>query len=291
MTLQQALHQAQVRLERTLLEQAAQNAAGDGAATEARREAEVLLCFVLGQSRTYLFTWPERALSPEQQAQFDQLIEQRAQGVPVAYLIGEREFWSLPLKVSPDTLIPRADTEVLVEQALARMTPSTRVLDLGTGTGAIALALASEYPAAEVWAVDASAGALAIARHNAERLGLSVQLLQSDWFAELASQSFDLIASNPPYIAARDQHLAQGDLRFEPRSALVSGEDGLDDIRRILRDAPAHLRAQGWLLLEHGYDQGEAVRTLLESGGFVAVETVADYAGRDRVTLGRWEGA
>ncbi len=290
MNLQQALRQAQIRLEQVAQAiVSAVEVSPEWPVNEVRREAEVLLCFVLGQSRTYLFTWPDRPLTPEQQALFEGLVEQRAQGVPVAYLTGEREFWSLPLKVSPATLIPRADTECLVELALARISPSARVLDLGTGTGAIALALASEQTCAEVWAVDASPDALAIARQNAECLGLSVQLLHSDWFSALDAQRFDLIVSNPPYIAARDQHLEQGDLRFEPRSALVSGEDGLDDIRRILQDAPAHLRAQGWLLLEHGYDQGEAVRALFKAGGFVAVETQADYAGLDRVTLGRWE--
>ncbi len=251
-------------------------------------DAEVLLGFVLGQSRTYLYTWPERELTASQQSQLNELVMQRAQGVPVAYLVGKREFWSLPLQVNEHTLIPRPETELLVEQALERLPQAGRVLDLGTGTGAIALALASERPDAEVWAVDASQEALQVARANTDQLELSVRLIHSDWFAELGGQQFHLIVSNPPYIAEADPHLEQGDVRFEPLSALASGADGLADIRRIIGQAPGHLHPGGWLLFEHGYDQGNAVRELLRGAGFSAVETVQDYGGRDRVTLGQW---
>lgn len=252
-------------------------------------DAEVLLGFVLGQSRTYLYTWPERELSATQQSLLEELVARRASGTPVAYLVGEREFWSLPLQVNEHTLIPRPETELLVEQALARLPRSGRALDLGTGTGAIALALVSERPDAEIWAVDASREALKVARANVERLGLPVQLVHSDWFAQLSGQRFHLIVSNPPYIAEADPHLGQGDVRFEPLTALASGRDGLTDIRQIVARAPAHLHPGGWLLFEHGYDQGAPVRELLTRAGFSSVETVQDYGGNDRVTLGQWE--
>lgn len=252
-------------------------------------DAEVLLGFVLGQSRTYLYTWPERELSATQQSLLEELVARRASGTPVAYLVGEREFWSLPLQVNEHTLIPRPETELLVEQALARLPRSGRALDLGTGTGAIALALVSERPDAEIWAVDASLEALKVARANVERLGLPVQLVHSDWFAQLSGQRFHLIVSNPPYIAEADPHLGQGDVRFEPLTALASGRDGLADIRQIVARAPAHLHPGGWLLFEHGYDQGAPVRELLTQAGFSGVETVQDYGGNDRVTLGQWE--
>lgn len=252
-------------------------------------DAEVLLGFVLGQSRTYLYTWPERELSATQQSLLEELVARRASGTPVAYLVGEREFWSLPLQVNEHTLIPRPETELLVEQALARLPRSGRALDLGTGTGAIALALVSERPDAEIWAVDASREALKVARANVERLGLPVQLVHSDWFAQLSGQRFHLIVSNPPYIAEADPHLGQGDVRFEPLTALASGRDGLADIRQIVARAPAHLHPGGWLLFEHGYDQGAPVRELLTRAGFSSVETVQDYGGNDRVTLGQWE--
>lgn len=252
-------------------------------------DAEVLLGFVLGQSRTYLYTWPERELSATQQSLLEELVARRASGTPVAYLVGEREFWSLPLQVNEHTLIPRPETELLVEQALARLPRSGRALDLGTGTGAIALALVSERPDAEIWAVDASLEALKVARANVERLGLPVQLVHSDWFAQVSGQRFHLIVSNPPYIAEADPHLGQGDVRFEPLTALASGRDGLADIRQIVARAPAHLHPGGWLLFEHGYDQGAPVRELLTRAGFSGVETVQDYGGNDRVTLGQWE--
>lgn len=259
----------------------------------ARRDAEVLLCHVLNQSLTYLRTWPERELSGVQQTAFDDLIRKRQQGEPVAYLTGEREFWSMPFLVTSDTLIPRPETELLVEQTLARLpadAPQT-VVDLGTGSGAIALALAKERPNWQLTATDASFAALRVAEKNARRLKLdNVRFEYGSWYAPLRAQRFHAIVSNPPYVADRDPHLAQGDVRFEPNSALVSGDDGLDDIRQIVAGAPAHLLPSGWLLLEHGYDQGEPVAALLRQHGFVAVETLRDLAGQPRVTLGQLPG-
>ena len=259
----------------------------------ARRDAEVLLCHVLNQSLTYLRTWPERELSGVQQTAFDDLIRKRQQGEPVAYLTGEREFWSMPFLVTSDTLIPRPETELLVEQALARLpadAPQT-VVDLGTGSGAIALALAKERPNWQLTATDASFAALRIAEKNARRLKLdNVRFEYGSWYTPLRAQRFHAIVSNPPYVADRDPHLAQGDVRFEPNSALVSGDDGLDDIRQIVAGAPAHLLPSGWLLLEHGYDQGELVAALLRQHGFAAVETLRDLAGQLRVTLGQLPG-
>ncbi len=254
-------------------------------------DADCLLCAVLACTRTYLRTWPERQLNDEQWQRLQVLAARRVAGEPVAHLLGEREFWSLPLKVSPATLIPRPDTEVLVEQALARIPPQCagwRALDLGTGTGAIALALKSERPALDMWAVERMPDALALAQANAERLGLAITLRGGSWFAPLANERFNLIVSNPPYIDAADPHLGQGDVRFEPHSALVAGEAGLSDLRHIIREAPAHLLAQGWLLLEHGWQQGAMVRSLLRAAGFGAVATLRDYGGQERVSLGQW---
>jgi release factor glutamine methyltransferase len=253
-------------------------------------DAELLLAHVLGASRTWLFAHAKDALPSEPQARFDALVARRAAGEPVAYLIGHRGFWSLDLQVTPATLIPRPDTELLVELALERLPPegASRVADLGTGSGAIALAIARERPHAQVIATDASTEALAVAQSNAARHGLDqVAFREGRWFAPLAGERFDLVASNPPYIAEGDAHLEQGDLRFEPRSALASGPDGLDDVRAIVADAPAHLVAGGWLLLEHGFEQGAAVRALFDAAGFTQVATRQDLEGRDRVTLGR----
>ena len=221
---------------------------------------------------------------------FEALLARRQAGEPVAYLTGTQGFWTLELEVSPATLIPRPETELLVELALARspVDAGARIADLGTGSGAIGLAIAKERPRAAVIATDASRAALEVARRNATRNRIAtVEFREGDWLAPLAGETFDLIASNPPYIADGDPHLGEGDLRFEPPSALSSGADGLDAIRRIVRDAPAHLASGGWLLLEHGWDQGEAVRALLEAAGFMDVETAQDLEGRDRVTLGR----
>ncbi|MCL7944356.1 peptide chain release factor N(5)-glutamine methyltransferase [Marinobacter sp. ATCH36] len=253
-----------------------------------RLDAELLLGHVTGWSRTSFRAWPERTLDAGEAQRFRALVEQRAVGHPVAHLLGEQEFWSLPLKVNPSTLIPRPDTECLVEAALSLPLPrDARVLDLGTGTGAIALALASERPDWRVSACDAISEAVELATGNAERLGLRLDVRQSNWFAGLPSGCFDLIISNPPYIADDDHHLIEGDVRFEPSSALIAGSDGLDDIRRITSEAPSWLRAGGWLILEHGYEQGAAVQQLFTEAGFASVETGQDYGRRDRFTLGR----
>lgn len=253
-----------------------------------RADADVLLCHLLGCRRSYLMTWPERTLDATQQATLQGWLSRRLNGEPIAHLIGEREFWSLPLKVSPATLIPRPDTEVLVEQALARLpTGPCTVLDLGTGTGAIALALKSERPDADVWAVDRMPEAAALARTNSAALGLPIEVRDGSWFEPLSgAPCFGMIVSNPPYIDGADPHLAEGDVRFEPRSALVADEQGLADIRLIVAGAPAHLCPGGWLLLEHGWQQGEAVRQLLLQHGYSQVETVRDYGDNERVTLG-----
>jgi len=269
-----------------LLAAAARRLPGD----EARAEAERLLAHALGVGPTWLYTHRDDVPPAEKVAGFERLLDRRLAGEPIAYLIGHRGFWRFDLAVTPATLIPRPETERLVELALERLPEGRplRVADLGTGTGAIALAMAFERPLAQVVATDASAAALAIAQGNARALGLSrVEFREGDWFGPLAGERFDLIASNPPYIARDDAHLTQGDLRFEPASALASGEDGLDDIRRIAADAPAHLRDGGWLLVEHGWDQGAAVREIFANAGLEEIETVQDWEWRDRVTLGR----
>lgn len=257
-----------------------------------RLDAELLLAHALGQSRSYLRTWPEREPDAAQCAAFAALLERRRAGEPVAYLLGRQGFWSLDLEVAPHTLIPRPDTELLVETALT-LGPGgpARVLDLGTGTGAIALALACERPAWQVLGVDRVSEAVQLAGRNRARLGLgNARFVESVWFSALVGEHFALIVGNPPYIAAADRHLSEGDVRFEPASALVAGEDGLDDIRRIVAEAPEHLEAGGWLLLEHGYDQAEAVRALFAARGFAAVESRRDLGGHQRITLGQWAG-
>ncbi|MEN3759590.1 peptide chain release factor N(5)-glutamine methyltransferase [Aeromonas veronii] len=258
-----------------------------------RADADVLLCHLLDCRRSYLMTWPERELDAAQQATLQTWLARRLNGEPIAHLVGEREFWSLPLKVSPATLIPRPDTEVLVEQALTRIPQGPcAVLDLGTGTGAIALALKSERPEVDVWAVDRMADAAALARENSAALGLPIEVRDGSWFEPLGEPDrdntprFAVIVSNPPYIDGADPHLEQGDVRFEPRSALVADDAGLADIRHIVAHAPAYLLTDGWLLLEHGWDQGKAVRQLLRDGGYREVATVRDYGDNDRVTLG-----
>ncbi|MEE9684584.1 peptide chain release factor N(5)-glutamine methyltransferase [Lelliottia amnigena] len=254
-----------------------------------RRDAEILLEHVTGKARTFILAFGETALTADQHAQLSALLSRRKAGEPVAHLTGEREFWSLPLYVSAATLIPRPDTECLVEHALARL-PATacRILDLGTGTGAIALALASERPDCQVTAVDVMPDAVALALRNVARLGFNnVKIQQSSWFDALVGQQFDMIVSNPPYIDERDPHLSQGDVRFEPLTALVAAEEGLADIAHIVTVSRQYLTAGGWLLIEHGWTQAEAVRALFTQAGYERVETCQDYGGNDRLTLGK----
>jgi len=254
-----------------------------------RLDAELLLAAAIGKSRSYLHTWPERIVSSEDAEAYAGYLQRRRAGEPVAYILGQQGFWKIDLEVAPHTLIPRPDTELLVETALELQPASpAKVLDLGTGTGAIALALASDCPAWQVMAVDRVDEAVALAERNRQRLGLgNVKVLASHWFSSLAGERFDLIVSNPPYIAAQDPHLVEGDVRFEPSSALVAGADGLDDLRLIVSEAPQYLLAGGWLLLEHGYDQADAVRTLLVAQGFIDVASRKDLGGHERISLGR----
>ncbi|MDE1326311.1 peptide chain release factor N(5)-glutamine methyltransferase [Vibrio aestuarianus] len=254
-------------------------------------DAAVLMCHVLDKPRSYLLTWPEKLLTAEQQQHFEQLLSRRLAGEPIAYIVGEREFWSLPLKVAPSTLIPRPDTERLVEVALAKSNQiDGDILDLGTGTGAIALALASELPGRRVVGVDLRPEAQALATENAQRLAITnVTFLQGSWFEPIEpGTKFALIVSNPPYIEENDPHLTQGDVRFEPLSALVAKDNGLADIKYITEYARGYLQPQAWLVFEHGYDQGQAVREILVSLGYHNVVTEKDYAGNDRVTLGQY---
>lgn len=258
-------------------------------ADEANIEAQLLLMHVLGVNRAWLIAHDKDVLATEASSAFETLLQRRLQGEPVAHILGVREFFGLPLKVTPDTLIPRPDTETLVEAALQKVTANMHILDLGTGTGAIALAIAHHAPHCAVTAVDASTAALEVAEHNRQSLRLNnVRCLKSDWFAALGQARFDLILSNPPYIEAADPHLQQGDVRFEPLGALVSGVDGLQDIRQIVMFAPRFLHAGGWLMLEHGYNQAEAVQCMMNKAAFHSVQTLPDLSGTPRVTLGQW---
>lgn len=255
---------------------------------EARRDGEVLLGYCLGRSRSWLFTWPEAEVPAASAARYRDLLARRRAGEPVAYLVGERDFWSLSLRVTAATLVPRPDTETLVSWALGLSLPDdARVLDAGTGSGAIALALASERPGWRVTAVDRDPAALAVAADNAERLGLGpVRFLESDWFAALGGERFDLVVANPPYLAADDPHLAGPALAHEPQQALVAGPTGLEDLAALVAAAPGCLAPGGWLLLEHGCDQGAAVRGMLADAGFEAVATHRDLAGLERASGG-----
>jgi len=271
-----------------------------------RLDAELLLAHSLQVSRTYLFTWSDKLLDSQQQLAFETLLQQRLQGRPIAHILGEREFWGLSLKVTADTLIPRPDTETIVEAALERhqqaqstSTPSYAkpenktdqawsALDLGTGSGAIALALKSECPLCSVTAVDFSEKALQVAKENALNLQLDVHFLQSDWFSAIKiTQLFDCIVSNPPYIEDADPHLLEGDVRFEPITALTSGQDGLEDIRKITDQAWSFLKPNGWLLIEHGYHQADSVAEIFKTAHYSNVRCIKDLGGNPRVTLGQ----
>lgn len=251
-------------------------------------DAQILLAFVLGKETVYLMTWPERELTSLQKTQFEALVGQRVNGVPVAHLTGTREFWSLPLKVNNSTLIPRPDTEVLVECALQKCRADASILDLGTGTGAIILALASERPDANCIGIDFSDDAVALATQNGQDLGIhNVLFKQSDWFENVQGK-FDLIVSNPPYIDKADTHLHKGDLRFEPLSALVSDHNGLADIQLIAEQAVSYLTHDGQLLIEHGFEQGKAVAHILSRLPYSQIQTIKDYGGNDRVTMAQF---
>lgn len=256
-----------------------------------RIDAELLLAFVVQKNSAWIRAHIEDELPETLRLEFLNVIERRRSGEPIAHIIGSRGFWTLDLAVTADTLIPRPETELLVELAISKYPreKKIRVLDLGSGSGAVALAIAAECKNATVIAVDKSAAALNVAQGNADANQLPVEFRRSDWFSALEHQRFDLIVSNPPYISENDPHLGQGDLRFEPISALASGADGLDDIRLIVSQSPAFCLPQAWLMIEHGFDQGEAVRGLYSKAGFSSVDTVQDLEQRDRVTMGQWQ--
>lgn len=262
-----------------------------GTSDSADLDVALLLCHCLGKPRSYLYSWPERELDAAQAQQFIRLLDRRVAGEPIAHILGERGFWSLSLAVSPLTLIPRPDTECLVERALEMLNGqlNPQILDLGTGTGAIALALASERADAKVLGSDFSPQVVALAEQNRTALGLgNVQILCSSWFDSIPAARFNLIVSNPPYIDAQDPHLSEGDVRFEPSSALVAENGGMADLLTIISQAPSYLLAGGELLLEHGYAQGAAVRQALLERGFVQVASQADYGGNERISWGTW---
>jgi len=258
-------------------------------------ENRILLCHATGLSRVQLITRAEQAVDEEQAARLQALVQRRLAGEPIAYIVGKREFFGLDFEVSEAVLIPRPDTELIVELAIERLPQRGRLLDMGTGSGAIAVSVAHARPDAAVTALDVSEAALAVARrnaaHNATNNRAGVRFLHSDWFGALdAGEGFELIASNPPYIAAGDEHLSQGDLRFEPTGALTDHADGLSALRTIVQGSPAHLVPGGWLLMEHGYDQAASVRALLDAGGYREVQSWRDLAGIERVTGGRRPG-
>jgi release factor glutamine methyltransferase len=254
-------------------------------------DAEVLLSLILEKNRTYLRTWPKKQLHAQQRLQYKALLKQRQQGTPIAYIVGVREFWSRDFKVSPDVLIPRPDTELLIELSLPLIPKdkSCKLIDLGTGSGAIAVTLATERPYAQVIATDISSAALKIAKQNADRYHCrNIRFLQSSWFSDITENSFDLVISNPPYIAPTDPHLHQGDLRFEPQSALVADENGLKDISVIVESACKHLKEGGYLLIEHGFEQKSPVQAIFESFGYANIQTHTDLGGNPRVTMAQW---
>lgn len=254
-------------------------------------DAELLLAYTLKQNRTYLYTWPEKEVEPALLAHFNNLVEQRQQGKPIAHLVGQKEFWGLSLRITPDTLIPRPDTEILVEAALEKMQPQIHeawsFLDLGTGSGAIACALKASCRHCIATAVDLHSEALSIAQENAHTHQLDIEFKQGNWFEPIGKSQYDLIVSNPPYIEEDDPHLSSGDVRFDPITALTSGADGLKDIEFIVQHAQTHLLPDGWLLIEHGYNQDDAVQALFARAGFQQIETLIDFGQQPRVTLGQ----
>lgn len=250
-------------------------------------DQRILVCHALGISRTALITQSDRALTADEAERVAALLQRRHDGEPVAYIVGQREFFGLDFETTPAVLIPRPDTELLVELALVRLPPRGRVLDMGTGSGAIAVALAHSRPDAGVTALDVSREALAVATRNAQRNNANVRFLHSDWYGAVDGEQFDLIVSNPPYIADGDRHLSEGDLRYEPSGALTDFADGLSALRTIIAGAPARLAPGSWLLMEHGYDQAEAVRGLLSAAGYTEVQSWQDLAGIERVSGGR----
>lgn len=251
-------------------------------------DGQILLCYVLQCPTSHLHTWPEQKLTKSQVDQFEQLVFQRQLGVPVAHLIGQRGFWSLDLKVTADTLIPRPDTELLVSLALEKLTPQMKIADLGTGSGAIVLSLAQEQPEATFFALDYSRPALDVAKYNAKNNQIeNVCFWQGSWLDSIADNCLDMVVSNPPYIEQDDPHLSQGDVRFEPIAALASGKDGLDDIRTIIVQAKRCLKPEKWLLIEHGYHQGEQVKQLFYDAGFIGVTSQQDFGDNDRVMMGQ----
>lgn len=268
------------------LQQTRQQLAGG----EAALEAQLLLCHVLQCNSAFILSRPEQQLTDLQQAELARLTTARASGQPLAYIIGSRGFWDIELQVNSHTLIPRPDTELLVELALNVIRPGMQVIDLGTGSGAIALALANAKTGAAITATDVSSQALATARLNAAHLNLDVHFVQTSWLDGFQGARFDVVVSNPPYIATDDPHLREGDVRFEPQSALVSGDDGLDDMREIAEQACSHLTPGGRLLLEHGYDQSVQVQALLTSRGYTAVQAHTDLAGHQRAVTAQWPG-
>jgi release factor glutamine methyltransferase len=255
----------------------------------ARLDVKCLLCHALSRDSTYLRTWPDKILSSEEYLHFESLLTRRQKGEPIAHICGTRAFWSLDLFVTPDTLIPRPDTEILVEQNLDLELPkNARILDLGTGTGAIALSLAIERPAWQVTATDFLPEIVLLAKRNAKKYKLAnTHIFQSDWFSQIPQEPFDLIVSNPPYIDPEDKHLSEGDVRFEPLSALIANKKGLADIKHIIEEAKNYFNKDAWLVLEHGYDQAESVQNLFKKFGFHSIQTIKDYGQQDRMTMAR----
>ncbi len=254
-------------------------------------DAEILLCLVLGKNRSYLRTWPKKQLHAQQRLQYKTLLRQRQQGTPIAYITGVREFWSREFKVTPDVLIPRPDTELLIELCLPLIPKdkSFKIIDLGTGSGVIAVTLACERLHAQIFATDINEAALKVAKQNAEKHHCrTVRFGKSAWFTDVLDKDFDLVISNPPYIAADDPHLLKGDVRFEPQTALVADNKGLHDIAQIIESACKHLKAGGYVFIEHGYTQHAAVQAIFESFDYANIQTYLDLGGNPRVTCGQW---